>query len=231
MPTYLSPSRITSAKRTVAPADRRRTEGGGKIPTVWMIQIDGQPAWHRVYLAQWGVSGTYFIVLRGTKENVGWSGSREFEDLLESRELTSAGRTYREPVSIKSIGEGVGPKTECSQLMDRILWTIQDRIGNPDLRKTISEGSGDSWTLKTLQGVLVFTVADLASDVRASHGGPSHRVNVKTLLRCELPSMSLEAARWFGDQTDAVQFTLARRTLFERAKLLGVPFDRNATIH
>ncbi len=42
--------------------------------------------------------------------------------------------------------------------------------------------------------------------------------------------MSLEAAEWYGEQTDAVQFTLARNVLKAEAKMLGVPLDHTLTI-
>jgi hypothetical protein len=84
----ISQTRITRSKITGRPADRNPNERSSKIPTEWMIQIDNESVWHRVYLAKWGWEslGTYYIIIDKTKWNVGLSGSRDvdldFENFL-----------------------------------------------------------------------------------------------------------------------------------------------------
>lgn len=56
---YTDPALVTGSKITDAPAHRSATGYGGKIPTQYMLRYDG--IWRRVYMMQYGNSGTPYI--------------------------------------------------------------------------------------------------------------------------------------------------------------------------
>jgi hypothetical protein len=55
--------RINDAKITEAPLNRSATGYGPKIPTRYMVRIGAR--WHRVYMMQYGNSGSAYVVLGG----------------------------------------------------------------------------------------------------------------------------------------------------------------------
>jgi hypothetical protein len=57
---YLSEDRVTGKRQTKAPHNRSRTGYGNKIPTSWMLQLDGK-RWYRVYVIQWSNMGSAYI--------------------------------------------------------------------------------------------------------------------------------------------------------------------------
>jgi hypothetical protein len=61
---YLDPARVTAKRQTDAPPNRSRTGYGSKIPTAWLLQLDGK-RWHRVYVVQWSNSGSAYVLSRG----------------------------------------------------------------------------------------------------------------------------------------------------------------------
>jgi hypothetical protein len=56
--------RVSDAKITEAPANRSVTGYGPKVPTRYMVRIGTR--WHRVYMAQYGNSGSAYVVLDGS---------------------------------------------------------------------------------------------------------------------------------------------------------------------
>ena len=67
---YLDPARITSKRQTTPPLHRSASGYGSKIPTQWLLQLDGK-RWHRVYVVQWSNSGSAYIVVRGERQFLG----------------------------------------------------------------------------------------------------------------------------------------------------------------
>lgn len=55
--------RVSDAKITEAPVNRSVTGYGPKIPTRYMVRIGTR--WHRVYMAQYGNSGSAYVRLEG----------------------------------------------------------------------------------------------------------------------------------------------------------------------
>lgn len=62
--TRLIAGRINDAKITEAPLNRSVTGYGPKVPTRYMVRIGTR--WHRVYMAQYGNSGSAYVVLEGS---------------------------------------------------------------------------------------------------------------------------------------------------------------------
>jgi hypothetical protein len=56
-------SLITDARITEAPRSRSVTGYGGKIPTRYQLRYEGR--WYRVYMMQYGNSGTPYICAKG----------------------------------------------------------------------------------------------------------------------------------------------------------------------
>jgi len=56
---------IMGAKVTEAPRHNSATGYGPKIPTGYMLQTSGRPVWRRVYVAQYGNSGSAYVVIQG----------------------------------------------------------------------------------------------------------------------------------------------------------------------
>lgn len=62
---YLDITRITGHKTTARPNTRQRQDGyGSKLPSAWMLQLDGK-RWHRVYTVCWSNAGTSYVIDRG----------------------------------------------------------------------------------------------------------------------------------------------------------------------
>ena len=59
----LDERRITAKKEVEAPRTGRGDGYGNKIPTSFMLQIDGKPTWHRIYVINWSNSGSAYILI------------------------------------------------------------------------------------------------------------------------------------------------------------------------
>lgn len=58
--TYTDPALVTAYRATTTPLSGQTASGyGGKIPTRYMIRYAGR--WHRVYVMQYGNSGSAYI--------------------------------------------------------------------------------------------------------------------------------------------------------------------------
>ena len=77
--------RVSDAKITEAPANRSVTGYGPKIPTRYMVRIGTR--WHRVYMVQYGNSGSAYVRLEGSDYYL----SSGVEEILEH---LAAGETY-----------------------------------------------------------------------------------------------------------------------------------------
>lgn len=62
-PHYLDDALIAGIKITVAPRSPSVTGYGSKIPTQYMLKLDGR--WHRVYVMVYSNSGTAYVIHRG----------------------------------------------------------------------------------------------------------------------------------------------------------------------
>lgn len=62
--TYLDDRRVTAFKVTEAPIARTRTGYGSKLPSAYMLQLDGK-RWHRVYTICWSNAGTDYVIIGG----------------------------------------------------------------------------------------------------------------------------------------------------------------------
>jgi len=60
---YLDPTRVSARRQTEAPRNRSRTGYGSKIPTTWMLQLDGA-RWHRVYVICYSNSGSAYVLTK-----------------------------------------------------------------------------------------------------------------------------------------------------------------------
>lgn len=61
---YTDPALVTGTRQTEKPRYRGDASGyGGKIPTRHMVQYAG--IWRRVYMMQYGNSGTPYVVVNG----------------------------------------------------------------------------------------------------------------------------------------------------------------------
>ena len=60
---HTDPATVTDVKVTEAPRNNSVTGYGPKIPTGFMVRIDNR--WHRVYMMQYGNSGSPYIVKGG----------------------------------------------------------------------------------------------------------------------------------------------------------------------
>ena len=67
---YLDPDRVTGKRQTKAPLNRSRTGYGNKIPTHWMLELDGK-RWYRVYMIQWSNLGSAYIQTKSGKLYLG----------------------------------------------------------------------------------------------------------------------------------------------------------------
>jgi hypothetical protein len=62
---YLDPSRVTGKRETPEPRYGRDAQGyGSKIPTAFMLQLDGK-RWHRVYVVCFSNAGSAYVVSKG----------------------------------------------------------------------------------------------------------------------------------------------------------------------
>jgi hypothetical protein len=77
--------RINDAKITEAPVNRNVTGYGPKIPTRYMVRVGTR--WHRVYVAQYGNSGSAYVRLEGKDFYL----SNGVEEILEHM---AKGETY-----------------------------------------------------------------------------------------------------------------------------------------
>jgi len=156
------------------------------------------------------------------------------------RYVLSHGGTGADPVSMfekgwipigksESVSESApSPKAECFEVMGKLWAAVLKKTG---AEKVAEKLSGDG--AKPFQVNLVFMVSDLAADVRnAPIGrgirqfgrGPGGRLGI------DPPELSLEAAKWWYDQTDAVQYTMTRAILAEFAKSKGITYDKKKMI-
>lgn len=63
---YLKSACVVAAQQTTVPRYRARQDGyGSKIPTSWLIKLENETCWRRVYCVCWSNSGTAFILLAG----------------------------------------------------------------------------------------------------------------------------------------------------------------------
>lgn len=58
--TYLDPTRVTAKRATTPPWNRSRSGYGSKIPSQWLLQLDGK-RWHRVYIICYSNSSTAYV--------------------------------------------------------------------------------------------------------------------------------------------------------------------------
>lgn len=63
---YLDPARVTSKRLTEPPHNRSRTGYGSRIPSSWLLRLDGK-RWYRVYIVCWSNSGSAYVVSRGER--------------------------------------------------------------------------------------------------------------------------------------------------------------------
>ena len=57
---YLDSARITAKRQTKPPVNYSRTGYGNKLPTSWLVQLDGK-RWHRIYVICWSNSGSAYV--------------------------------------------------------------------------------------------------------------------------------------------------------------------------
>jgi len=57
---YLDSARVTAMRQTVPPVNYSRTGYGNKLPTSWLVQLDGK-RWHRIYVVCWSNSGSAYV--------------------------------------------------------------------------------------------------------------------------------------------------------------------------
>lgn len=114
------------------------------------------------------------------------------------------------------------PKAEVVAIMAKILGETVNALGKDEFKQILEaarwgvfrDDGGDKERLlkiKQVQNRLVHGVWAIAG--QAKHGKPTN------------PPMSKEAADWFYDLTDAVQYTMARQLLVQEAKALGIRLD------
>jgi hypothetical protein len=60
---HLTASQVTDAKTTAEPLQRSATGYGPKLPIGYMLKIGTR--WHRVYVVNYGNSGSTYVVLKG----------------------------------------------------------------------------------------------------------------------------------------------------------------------
>jgi len=63
---YLDDKRVTAKRATTPPIHRSASGYGSKIPTQWLLQIDGK-RWHRVYVVQWSNAGSCYVLVGGER--------------------------------------------------------------------------------------------------------------------------------------------------------------------
>jgi hypothetical protein len=63
MVSHTIPSKVSEVLETVAPVNRSISGYGSKIPTRWKIKYAGR--WYRVYVMQYGNSGSAYIKVLG----------------------------------------------------------------------------------------------------------------------------------------------------------------------
>jgi hypothetical protein len=106
MPTYLDSNRITGKRQTQAPLNRSRTGYGPKIPTSWLLQLDGKK-WYRVYVMIYSNSGSAYVVDRGQTLFLGpyepsYTSPSEAKRLFQfSSRRGITGKTQENPVNAK----------------------------------------------------------------------------------------------------------------------------------
>jgi hypothetical protein len=87
-PVYLAPSRVTAVKETPEPRNYSRTGYGSKLPTCWMLQLDGK-RWHRVYVVCFGNSGSAYVLSHGESHYLGTYDPRQALVLQGQSELAA----------------------------------------------------------------------------------------------------------------------------------------------
>ncbi|UOK18424.1 hypothetical protein SEA_BRUHMOMENT_108 [Arthrobacter phage BruhMoment] len=88
--TWLDDERITDARITDAPRSGQTVTGyGPKIPTRYMLRYEGR--WHRVYMMQYGNSGTPYIRKGGDDLVFPTATDHRVEELARSHD--EGGRT------------------------------------------------------------------------------------------------------------------------------------------
>jgi len=85
--TYLDESRVTGAKRTPAPRRRSASGYGRKLPTSWMLEVDGR--WRRVYVMQWSNAGSAYVVVGGEELFLPFSDLQYVADKLDEKRRRS----------------------------------------------------------------------------------------------------------------------------------------------
>ena len=78
---YTDDTLITEARITDAPFNRSVTGYGGKIPTRYMLRYEGR--WHRVYMMQYGNSGTPYIKHKGEDLVLSIHAEHEIQRMVE----------------------------------------------------------------------------------------------------------------------------------------------------
>lgn len=63
---YLDPARVTAKRQTEPPRNRSRSGYGSKIPSSWLLQLDGK-RWHRVYVVIWSNAGSPYVIVGGER--------------------------------------------------------------------------------------------------------------------------------------------------------------------
>lgn len=62
--TYLEPKRVTAKRQTQPPQSPYRNGYGKRIPSSWLLQLDGKQ-WHRVYVICYSNSGSPYVLSKG----------------------------------------------------------------------------------------------------------------------------------------------------------------------
>lgn len=90
---HLNAGKIQDAKITEPPLQRTVTGYGPKLPLPYMLKIANR--WHRVYVAQYGNSGSAYVVLNKTDHYL--SGGSQFilESMRDGSSFTKALETMR----------------------------------------------------------------------------------------------------------------------------------------
>ena len=79
---YTDDTLMTKVRVTEAPRSGQTVSGyGGKIPTRYELRYEGR--WHRVYMMQYGNSGTPFIRHRGEDLVLSIAAEHKLEDLTK----------------------------------------------------------------------------------------------------------------------------------------------------
>ena len=66
---YLAPETVTGKRETTPPVHRSATGYGKKIPTAWMLQVEG--VWRRVYAVCYSNAASHYVMIRGGRYFLG----------------------------------------------------------------------------------------------------------------------------------------------------------------